>query len=1090
MGYYGHKPAAGENNSFKILDDLSSYTLTFDGTSSAVVSAANDTLNFNNHRFVQGQRVTYTNGGAANIGGLTTGSVYYIIKHDNNHIKLATSASNASSSTAINLTAVAGSGTSHTLNVAFDGTNTKFKITHSSGVKGNVTRAAQLILSVNGVIQQGHDTPTPSSGYGIDSDSTIVFETAPSVGYNFWGNIVANNFASFEITDNKIDVFTGDGTTKNFSLSKTPTNNENVLVTLDGVVQYPSDSTTTRAYSVVGNSLEFSGAPAAAVDIQARHIGFAGGSGGSSGGVTGFYGRTGNVVLKNTDDIVAESAVIGAGVTIHANGAHVTGVVTATSFVGALTGNADTSTTAGTVTTAAQTNITSLGTLTSLNVSGNTSIGGVLTYEDVTNVDSIGVVTARSGIRIGAGGTIGPSTGAGIVTYFGDGSNLTGISGGVDSDDQRNTKAGDNAGDSFDGTNATDNTLIGYDAGTAITTGDKNTLVGSYAGDSLTTSSNVTAIGYYAASTISTQSAFTGVTAVGSNACKTSTGQRNTAVGFDALKNGSSAAYNCILGNEAARDSDGSSNVIIGDSALLYGTSSASHNVAIGRNAFVGHNSNCVSDHSVSIGYESLYNTGRTTARANIAIGSSAGKTITTGRNNIIIGDSANATSATTNNEITLGNSSTTKFRIPGLDYYNDEGKIGIGTDNPAEEFHLYGDSAVVALIESVGANDSRVRIKAPSDRISYLEFADDDADAGEIRYDHDDNYMGFHVNNNQERLRIDSTGDVRFAGTNLTNSTNKNVNLTAPSWNTGEEDVNLIQVENEETSNQISFGGGTSGLNAATSLRFLTASAINTTTGTERLRIKSDGQIVKNQGANVTSLKTYNSNADSFTLDHYQYQVSSTYQRYTDIVSIGDGTWGSNIRFFTNANGSANGIERLRITSAGAMNVANQPSFSITTTNTNTFGTSGSHYALSYASPIPIFTSGETTTEHHVGSVLTYHDYVAGSNTGRFVKFTAPVAGNYLFGINAECSVAADDWVGFGFEINNTGTHNTTLERLVAWTHNQSAEDATAQARRRSFQASCLIRLAKDDTIVPYQQSSGTSSMSNTFRVWGMLVN
>ena len=55
---------------------------------------------------------------------------------------------------------------------------------------------------------------------------------------------------------------------------------------------------------------------------------------------------------------------------------------------------------------------------------------GVLTYEDVTNVDSIGIVTARGGIRIGAGGTVGPS-GSGIVTYFGDGSQLTGISAGV-----------------------------------------------------------------------------------------------------------------------------------------------------------------------------------------------------------------------------------------------------------------------------------------------------------------------------------------------------------------------------------------------------------------------------------------------------------------------------------------------------------------------------------------------------------------------------------------------------------------------------------------------------------------------------------
>ena len=61
--------------------------------------------------------------------------------------------------------------------------------------------------------------------------------------------------------------------------------------------------------------------------------------------------------------------------------------------------------------------------------SGDVSVGGTLTYEDVTNVDSVGVITARSGIRIGTvgtGGTIGP-VGSGIVTYYGDGSQLTGI---------------------------------------------------------------------------------------------------------------------------------------------------------------------------------------------------------------------------------------------------------------------------------------------------------------------------------------------------------------------------------------------------------------------------------------------------------------------------------------------------------------------------------------------------------------------------------------------------------------------------------------------------------------------------------------
>ena len=49
---------------------------------------------------------------------------------------------------------------------------------------------------------------------------------------------------------------------------------------------------------------------------------------------------------------------------------------------------------------------------------GGVSIPGVLTYEDVTNVDSVGVITARSGIRIGATGANtlvqGTATGIGI----------------------------------------------------------------------------------------------------------------------------------------------------------------------------------------------------------------------------------------------------------------------------------------------------------------------------------------------------------------------------------------------------------------------------------------------------------------------------------------------------------------------------------------------------------------------------------------------------------------------------------------------------------------------------------------------------
>ena len=61
--------------------------------------------------------------------------------------------------------------------------------------------------------------------------------------------------------------------------------------------------------------------------------------------------------------------------------------------------------------------------------SGNLTVGGRVNYEDVTSVDSVGVITARSGIRVGAGESIG-SDGAAVV-YYGNGSNLSGVKSGV-----------------------------------------------------------------------------------------------------------------------------------------------------------------------------------------------------------------------------------------------------------------------------------------------------------------------------------------------------------------------------------------------------------------------------------------------------------------------------------------------------------------------------------------------------------------------------------------------------------------------------------------------------------------------------------
>ena len=103
------------------------------------------------------------------------------------------------------------------------------------------------------------------------------------------------------------------------------------------------------------------------------------------------------------------------------DGAVVTGVTTSTSFSGSLTGNATSATTATTATNAQ--GLTGTPDITINNLVGvAATFTGVLTYEDVTNIDSIGIVTARTGVRVNAGGII---VTAGIST-IGAGVSVTG----------------------------------------------------------------------------------------------------------------------------------------------------------------------------------------------------------------------------------------------------------------------------------------------------------------------------------------------------------------------------------------------------------------------------------------------------------------------------------------------------------------------------------------------------------------------------------------------------------------------------------------------------------------------------------------
>ena len=114
------------------------------------------------------------------------------------------------------------------------------------------------------------------------------------------------------------------------------------------------------------------------------------------------------------------------------SGAVVTGIVTATTFdgniTGNVTGNASGSSGSCTGNSATATVATNAQGLTGTpNITINNLVGvaatftGVLTYEDVTNIDSIGIVTARTGIKVLAGGinAVGISTLSGSTFFTG-----------------------------------------------------------------------------------------------------------------------------------------------------------------------------------------------------------------------------------------------------------------------------------------------------------------------------------------------------------------------------------------------------------------------------------------------------------------------------------------------------------------------------------------------------------------------------------------------------------------------------------------------------------------------------------------------
>ena len=121
----------------------------------------------------------------------------------------------------------------------------------------------------------------------------------------------------------------------------------------------------------------------------------------------------------------------GTGAPSFPNGASITGVLTATSFSGSLAGTASNATVAVNAQGLTGTPNINVGSVTGTTgtFSGNVSVGGTLTYDDVTNIDSVGLITARTGVKVTAGGVNvtagGVNVTAGVSTFSG-GTKITG----------------------------------------------------------------------------------------------------------------------------------------------------------------------------------------------------------------------------------------------------------------------------------------------------------------------------------------------------------------------------------------------------------------------------------------------------------------------------------------------------------------------------------------------------------------------------------------------------------------------------------------------------------------------------------------
>jgi len=249
-------------------------------------------------------------------------------------------------------------------------------------------------------------------------------------------------------------------------------------------------------------------------------------------------------------------------------------------------------------------------------------------------------------------------TSEGIVTNtLGTSNFVAGVNAGnsITSGGNYNTVVGDEAGTAI--TTGTRNTATGYGSLEDCTTGEYNSAFGLASLASNTTADNNTAVGYAAlnANTTADNNTAVGYSSLGANTtggsntsvgsfalAANTTASTNTAVGYASMQDNTTGANNVSLGYEALGDNTtAAGNAAAGYKALRFNTTGASLS-AFGAYALYN---NTTGSNNTAVGYSSL--TANTTGQHNIAIGHSAGShstNLVTGYGCILLGNYCHST--------------------------------------------------------------------------------------------------------------------------------------------------------------------------------------------------------------------------------------------------------------------------------------------------------------------------------------------------------------------------------------------------------------------------------------------------------------